>query len=130
MRLLPGPDRLLPRGLIMRTALFSLLSLAVAALAAPADDAIAPDTLAAVKRATVFLKVDVKGLSGSGSGFVVQRDGETALVVTNLHVIEPRVQLDARPRPKTGPKGPKQPPPGLTPRSILTTLKNAAVTII
>jgi hypothetical protein len=39
----------------------------------------------------VFVEVEVEGLSGSGSGFVVTVDGDTALVVTNHHVVEPKI---------------------------------------
>src|SRR5437016_3501841 len=85
---------------------------------AVAQDAMAPKTLAAIKRATVFVKVEVQGLSGSGSGFVISADGENALVVTNHHVIEPKVQVEVTPK-SSGPKG-KRPfgspiPPSLTP---------------
>jgi len=99
-----------------------------------AQDSISPKTLAAIKRATVFVKVDVQGLSASGSGFVIKVDGDSALVVTNHHVIEPKVQVEVSPR-TIGPKGRRRPfgspiPPGLTPRSMILTLKNASVSLV
>lgn len=102
--------------------------------AASAQDSMSSKTLAAIKRATVFVKVDVLDLTASGSGFVIRVDGDSALVVTNHHVIEPRVQVEVTPRP-IGPKG-RRPlpggriPPGLTPRSMILTLKNARVTLV
>jgi hypothetical protein len=88
-------------------------------------------------------------LSGSGSGFVVSVDGNSALIVTNHHVVEPtilaqtqkdsKVILVARPptrimRPPmtaTFPRPYVRPlPPGFTPRLIVHTLKNAAVTVV
>jgi len=53
---------------------------------AHADDAIAPETVAAIKRSSVFVRVEGDGWSGSGSGFVVAADKERVLVVTNHHV--------------------------------------------
>jgi S1-C subfamily serine protease len=41
--------------------------------------------LAAVKRATVFIKVP----DGSGSGFVIRVDGNTGYIATNYHVVTP-----------------------------------------
>ena len=117
-----------------------------------ADDGLPPKTLAAIKRAAVFVEVEVEGLSGSGSGFVVMVDGPSALVVTNHHVVEPKIIaqarkdsniiLAARPRapsrisrPALGTPMPRHPnvrdlPPDFTPRFIIRTLKNAAVTVI
>jgi S1-C subfamily serine protease len=45
----------------------------------------------AVKAATVFVKIKSKELAGSGSGFVIRVDGDTAYIVTNRHVVEPKV---------------------------------------
>ncbi len=53
------------------------------------DDSIPPETLAAIKKATVFVKVAVEGESYSGSGFVVKNNDGTVHIVTNHHVIEP-----------------------------------------
>ena len=50
-----------------------------------------------IKKATVFVKVD-QGLSGgSGSGFLMKRDGLIGYVVTNHHVIEGESQEDFGP---------------------------------
>ncbi len=112
----------------------------------PVDVAISPGILADIKRATVFVKVDVQGNSFSGSGFVMKGDRDTAYVVTNHHVIEPTVQIEVPERRVAPPKGPRlpinprlprnpipppaSPPPGMTPRSMIVTLKNAAVTVV
>jgi S1-C subfamily serine protease len=65
---------------------------------APSDDqkpdAGALKNLAALKAATVFVKVDAGALQGSGSGFVLKVEGETAYVVTNHHVANPHVEFD------------------------------------
>jgi hypothetical protein len=53
------------------------------------EDSLPPKTLAAVKAATVFIKVEVGRESGSGSGFVIKTEGQTAYLVTNNHVIDP-----------------------------------------
>ena len=55
------------------------------------DDGIPPETLARIKGATAFVKVVAGGESGSGSGFVIKVEGDSAYVVTNHHVIEPKV---------------------------------------
>ncbi len=113
-----------------------------------ADDGLSPKTLAAIKRATVFIEVEVEGLSTGGSGFVVLVDGDSALIVTNHHVVEPKiisqaqkdskVVLAARPptriiRPPMVAPIPRPQfralPPEFTPRLIVRRLKNAAVTV-
>ncbi|MBI2806216.1 MAG: trypsin-like peptidase domain-containing protein [Planctomycetes bacterium] len=99
------------------------------ASSAAAQEKISSDTLAEIKRATVFVKVKAQGREGSGSGFVVKVDGNTALVVTNHHVVEPKIQIEI----PTGPsiRRPGFPvPPSWTPRWLQTTLKNAAVTLV
>lgn len=55
--------------------------------AALGQDAIAPDILQRLKQATVFVKVAVGPLNWSGSGFVIQGDGQTGYLVTNAHVV-------------------------------------------
>lgn len=60
-------------------------------LPARADDGIPPKTLADIKAATVFVKIETARVSGSGSGFVMRIDGDTALIVTNDHVVSPPV---------------------------------------
>ena len=84
----------------MRISLISAICLAFLAQAASGGDTISPKTLAVIKRATVFVKVDSKGYAATGSGFIIKVDGDTALVVTNHHVIEPKIQVqEAAPRP-------------------------------
>lgn len=53
----------------------------------PAGDTIPQATLQAIKHATVFIKAETTAASASGSGFVVQVQGETAYIATNHHVI-------------------------------------------
>ena len=105
-----------------------------------ADEVISAKTLTATKLATVFIKTEAKGITVSGSGFVVQKDGDSALVVTNLHVIAPKLQIDIEPD-----KAPPPPPrvvgklkprviPRFTtrpaPRTVILTLKDATVTAV
>jgi S1-C subfamily serine protease/regulation of enolase protein 1 (concanavalin A-like superfamily) len=54
---------------------------------ARADDVIPEKQLDALKAATVYVKVDGKQGTASGSGFLIHVDGETGLVATNRHVI-------------------------------------------
>lgn len=59
-----------------------------------ADDGIPPETLALLKDATAMVKVVWQGQGqrpASGSAFVLSRDKETALFVTNAHVLTPLV---------------------------------------
>src|SRR5437868_1494275 len=71
--------------------MFRLVLLAAVSCAWPAagraQDAIAPETVEAVKKATVFIRVEADGRSASGSGFVVAADGPSVLVATNDHVV-------------------------------------------
>ncbi len=113
------------------------------------DETIPPDVLAAIKKATVFVKVQVEGRSFSGSGFVVKVDDGAAYIVTNHHVIEPhlveivaewrsgpRSRMPTVPHGPSGRNGPRTyaPPvresPVLTPRFVARTLKNAEVTVV
>src|SRR5688500_18986822 len=77
-----------------------LPALLLAAVVAPAraDDTIPTDTLKALKDATVFVKVKAGPVGGTGSGFVIRVDGETALVATNHHVVDVPA-LPGRPAP-------------------------------
>jgi len=62
----------------------------------PAGDGQIPaDLLAKLKAATVFIKIDGGEMHGSGSGFVVRVTDDTALVVTNEHVAQPKSKLGA-----------------------------------
>ncbi|MDB5309542.1 MAG: serine protease [Gemmataceae bacterium] len=77
------------------------LAVGLLALAAPparADDVIAPETVATIKAATVYVRVEGDGWGGSGSGFVVAGDKERVLVVTNHHVAV-KLPPGARPKP-------------------------------
>lgn len=67
-----------------------------------AQDSIPADVLAKVKRAAVFVKVSHGGIEGSGSGFVIRRDGDVVHLVTNAHVVA---------RPEPAPFGPFSPRP-------------------
>ena len=58
----------------MRTIFLGLLCILTFGGNAFSQDSISPETLAAIKRATVYVKVDVKGLTATGSGFVIQVD--------------------------------------------------------
>jgi S1-C subfamily serine protease len=70
----------------------------VIALLPPVDaqEAMAPATVDAVKKATVFIRVEGDGISSSGSGFVIAADGKSILVATNHHVVA-RVSAAATP---------------------------------
>jgi S1-C subfamily serine protease len=121
----------------MRVTILSMACAACLASAAPADDVLSAETLNAIKRATVFIKIEANGLTGSASGFVMQVTGNSALIVTNLHVIEPKVEIEVQPRPNVGANPPGRPPisrplpsPSTTPRTIIKTLKNVTVTIV
>ena len=46
------------------------------------DDSIAPETVSAIKAATVYVRVEGDGWGGSGSGFVVATDDKGVLVTT------------------------------------------------
>ncbi len=134
----------------MRYVALSLVSLALLAVAARAEEAIPPETVAAIKAATVFVKVEVVGLSGSvsGSGFVIKTEGDSAYVVTNHHVIEPKVMEiilvpgrirtavhgrsygPVRPHPPRPPRRITPPHYTYTPRLLVRSFKNATVTIV
>jgi S1-C subfamily serine protease len=72
-----------------------LFTAAVVALAgsARAEEGIPRETLAALKAATVFVKVDTPRGGETGSGFLMKVDGDTGYVVTNHHVITPPAAL-------------------------------------
>ena len=55
--------------------------------------AIPPQVLQQIKEATVFVKVQAGRDSGSGSGFVMHTQGETAYIVTNHHVVAAEEEL-------------------------------------
>ncbi len=67
-----------------------LLVLATASIRA--DESLAPETARRFKEATVYVKVDIGPLALMGTGFVIQSTGDSALIVTNQHVItKPKV---------------------------------------
>jgi S1-C subfamily serine protease len=68
---------------------------------AAAEDALALKTLAELKAATVFLKIEENGETANGTGFVIKTDGQTAYLVTNHHVID---MSEGKPRTFTNPK--------------------------
>lgn len=76
---------------------FALVLLCALVASARADDGIPPDTVDAVKRATVFLRVQGPNWKASGSGFIVAADKDSVLVATNFHVVSPPA-LDKRTR--------------------------------
>jgi S1-C subfamily serine protease len=51
-----------------------------------AQDAITPETVEAVKKAAVFIRVESDNSTSSGSGFVVKSDAKSVLIATNDHV--------------------------------------------
>ena len=63
------------------------LILGFATAAVHADESLAPETARRLKDATVYVKVAIGPLALSGSGFVIQAAGDSALIVTNQHVI-------------------------------------------
>jgi S1-C subfamily serine protease len=91
---------------------------------ASADDGLPLSTLQPLKEATVFVKVESEGTakvripresgqaeasvelkgrkySGSGSGFVMLVEGDTAYVVTNHHVAKPTIEVSTADFPAT-----------------------------
>lgn len=80
------------------SAAFGAASVAVFAVAAtvPAQDTLPAATLAALKDATVYIRVALPKGAGSGSGFVVKASGDVAHIVTNRHVVLPEGADPAR----------------------------------
>jgi hypothetical protein len=66
--------------------LFALMS-SPATRPAQADGEIAADVLARLKGATVFLSVRDSGVTRTGTGFAIRREGEWVVVATNHHVV-------------------------------------------
>ncbi len=122
----------------MRSLFAVALFLFFSATAAALEDGIPLETLARIKDATAYVKVEVAGGSGSGSGFVIGAEGDKALVITNHHVIQPEIVeiVMGGPgpgggpfgRPPMGPRGPRF--PGLTPRIIVRKCKDAKATVV
>ncbi len=60
-------------------------------IAAEAQQALTAQLVSDIKAATVFVKVKAGDMAGSGSGFVIHVEGDTAYIVTNRHVVEPKL---------------------------------------
>jgi S1-C subfamily serine protease len=70
------------RCLVLASILFSST-----ALTARGDEPLSPETVQRLKDATVYVKTEIGPVALTGSGFVVQVTGDSALIVTNEHVI-------------------------------------------
>ena len=84
----------------MRRLSFAVVCLAWLPLVARAEESLSPSLVTAVKAATVFVKFKSPDIAGSGSGFVVETAGNTAFIVTNRHVVEPKaaeIVIERRP---------------------------------
>jgi S1-C subfamily serine protease len=87
--------------------------------------------LAELKAATVFVKVEAGPMAGSGSGFVMKLDGDTAYVVTNNHVVNPKVEIILPPAQPRGRWPHSRVPPSLVnPGSVVVPLPNAVLTCV
>jgi S1-C subfamily serine protease len=64
-----------------------------ATLQSNGDDAIPVEVLNKIKSVTVFIKVDAGPVQMTGTGFLIQVDGDTGLIVTNEHVVTPTKDL-------------------------------------
>src|SRR5262245_47838321 len=65
---------------------YALLQLNLVSPSLRADEAIPAKTLAEIKGATAFIKLQAGPLSATGSGFLIKADGKTGYLVTNHHV--------------------------------------------
>jgi S1-C subfamily serine protease/regulation of enolase protein 1 (concanavalin A-like superfamily) len=52
----------------------------------------AADSIRRIQEATVYLKVQAGRLRGSGTGFVIQSEGNKVLIATNDHVVNPHLE--------------------------------------
>jgi hypothetical protein len=70
-----------------------------------ADEAIAPETVELVKKATVYIRIETDTWISSGTGFVISSDEKNVLIATNHHVALPTPPAGSRPAPtgKTSP---------------------------
>jgi S1-C subfamily serine protease len=71
----------------MRRFLASWLLVTLSVVALPAQAQIPAEVLKDIKAATVFVKVRTDQGASSGSGFLMQVDGDSAFIVTNEHVV-------------------------------------------
>src|SRR5258708_27326732 len=77
---------------LLRHAILAWLGLAFVSVVARGDDAPSPDTFQRLKDATVYIKTEIGPIAMTGSGFVIDVTGDTALIATNHHVIaKPKV---------------------------------------
>jgi len=73
-----------------------MLVLSLALTTARGQESLPLKAVAAIKEATVMITTTAQanaGVGGSGSGFLIRVEGQTAYVVTNSHVISPRKGL-------------------------------------
>lgn len=71
----------------LRLAICLTAALALLTVSVQAADSLPPDMIQRLKAATVYLKTALGPLEMSGSGFVIQASGDSALIVTNRHVV-------------------------------------------
>ena len=86
----------------MPRALTLAVGLLAAASTARSEEAITPETVAAIKKAAVFVRVEGDTWAATGSGFVVAADDKGVLVATNHHVASPTPPTP-RPSPRPTP---------------------------
>ncbi len=72
---------------LVRRANIAWVALLCAAAVARADDSLPAETVQRLKAATVYVKTEIGPLKMTGSGFVIEVTGDSALIVTNQHVI-------------------------------------------
>ena len=99
----------------MRRPLPLLAGIVFLVTTARGDEGIPPDTVVAVKRATVFIRVQAADGKATGSGFVIATDKDTVLIATNYHVVGPS-DYDKKPR--------------LAPAAFAKSLKDPTVTVV
>ena len=63
------------------------------------------DLLDKTTKATAFIRVDLGNKTSTGSGFLVKTSGDTAYLITNLHVLALEPDQPAAPPTTPGPKG-------------------------
>jgi S1-C subfamily serine protease len=81
----------------MRANALGLLVMVCLAANAPAQATLNTKVLTRVKAATVFIRVSAWRGESTGSGFVIDQDGDAALVLTNHHVLFPDDATRTRP---------------------------------
>lgn len=80
----------------MSLARYSILASVIllsGALVARGDDSLPAETVKRLKDATVYVKTEIGPLKMTGSGFVIQTTGDSALIVTNQHVVGKPAEL-------------------------------------